>query len=617
MDVAEVAMQQSQHDRLRAAVARAEFLEHGATQATGARGVRALVAASWRRSQAAGVDADEYRITYRGDVDLDSRLVRCARPVIDRLAGEMVDVPVAIALSDAQARIVHRLDCSTSVGRPLDRVDFLAGFDFGEGGIGTNGIGTVLEAGAAVSVVGAEHFTEALVMFACTGAPIRDPVTGRVEGVLDVSSLAESWTPLMRTLVRRAAADIGHNLLLDRSQAKQALFETFVKADSRPRQAVMAVGDALMVNQRAQQLFTPVEQFAIQQHALFLMSRRDRVTGSIVLDSGRTVRLRAKRIVVGDEVAGIVLLLDEPARQQAVVPVQQRRTAPSTGLADRPARGVVSGAQNPADPAHGSRSPGWVTACSQVTAALGRGDRLLVMGEPGTGKRTVVTELFHRAHPSGHVVTGEVDEVARRANVLPAATGGAPTLVVVSRIDRLDADGVDRLRTFLASLEPGRHVVAATLSDASTDTDLPFQAAVGDFEQAVTLPPLRFRTDDLPLVVARIVSELAPSRRVRLHPEASRLICRYAWPRNITQLREALRAALLKRPVGEIQLEDLPGWCRTAGTRTLTPLETAERDSIVTALQRCGGNRMHTAESLGMARSSLYRKIKTYAITDT
>jgi transcriptional regulator of acetoin/glycerol metabolism len=69
--------------------------------------------------------------------------------------------------------------------------------------------------------------------------------------------------------------------------------------------------------------------------------------------------------------------------------------------------------------------------------------------------------------------------------------------------------------------------------------------------------------------------------------------------------------------VGEIQLEDLPGWCRTAGTRTLTPLETAERDSIVTALQRCGGNRMHTAESLGMARSSLYRKIKTYAITDT
>jgi transcriptional regulator of acetoin/glycerol metabolism len=609
-DVAEVTMRQGRHDRLRVEVARAEFLEHGAT---GAGSVRDLVAASWRRSQAAGVDADAYRISYREDVDLDSRLVRCARPVIDRLADEMVDVPVAIALSDAQARIVHRLDCSTSVGRPLDRVDFITGFDFAEGGVGTNGIGTVLEAGASVSVVGAEHFTEALVKFACTGAPILDPVTGRVEGVLDVSSLAENWTPLMHTLVRRAAADIGRNLLLDRSRAKQALFETFLKADSRPRQAVMAVGDSLMVNQRAQQLFTPAEQFAIHQHALFLMSRRDRVTESIVLDSGRTVRLRAKRILVGDEIAGIVLLLDEPARQQALEPVQRRRTEPPTGLADRPAVGVVSGAQAPVVD---GRSPAWVSACSQVAAALGRGDRLLVMGEPGTGKRTLVTELFHRAHPSGHVVTGEAADVVQRADGLPVAAVGVPTLVVLSRIDRLGADGVDRLRTFLTSLDRGRYVVAATLSDASLGSELPFQAVVGDFEQAVTLPPLRFRTDDLSLVVARIMSELAPGRRVRLHPEVSRLIGRYAWPRNVTQLREALHTALLKRPVGEIQPQDLPAYCRTTGNRTLTPIETAERDAIVSTLEQCGGNRMHAAASLGIARSSLYRKIKAYAITD-
>jgi transcriptional regulator of acetoin/glycerol metabolism len=607
-------MHQGQRDPLRVAAARAEFLERGVA---GAAGVRDLVAASWRRSQAAGVDADEYRISYHEDVDLDSRLVRCARPVIDRLAGEMTDVPVAIALSDAQARIVHRLDCSTSVGRLLDRVDFIAGFDFGEGDVGTNGIGTVFEAGASVSVVGAEHFTEALVKFACTGAPILDPVTGRAEGVLDVSSLAESWTPLMHTLVRRAAADIGRNLLLDRSLAKQALFETFIKADSRPRQAVMAVGDSLMVNQRAQQLFTPAEQFAIQQHALFLMCRRGRVTESFALDSGRTVRLRATRILVGTEVAGIVLLLDdEPDRQRPVVPVRRGRTAPSTGGVDREASGVVSGARRPAVSAADGRSPGWISAGSQMADALGRGERLLVMGEPSTGKSTLVVELFRRAHPAGHVATGEADQLVREAAALLPGTAVAPTLVVLGHIDRLGADGVDRLRMFLASLDRSRHLVAATLSDASVGADLPFQAALGLFEQAVTLPPLRFRTDDLPLIVARILSELAPDRRVRLRPEVSRLIGRYAWPRNVTQLREALHYALLKRPVGEIQPEDLPGWCRTSGTRTLTPIETAERDAIVTVLQRCGGNRMHTAESLGMARSSLYRKIKAYAITD-
>ena len=74
----------------------------------------------------------------------------------------------------------------------------------------------------------------------------------------------------------------------------------------------------------------------------------------------------------------------------------------------------------------------------------------------------------------------------------------------------------------------------------------------------------------------------------------------------------ALHQALLRRPVGEIRPEDLPGWCRTSGARTLSPIEAAERDAIVSALQQCGGNRVHAAAALGMARSSLYRKIKKY-----
>ncbi|MGY1662534.1 sigma-54-dependent Fis family transcriptional regulator [Geodermatophilus sp. SYSU D00705] len=581
-------MHQGSEDRLRVAAARADFLERGA----GAAGVRDLVAASWQRSRTAGVDADEYRITFHEDVDLDSRLVRCARPVIERLAEEMVDVPIAIALSDARARIVHRLDCSTSVGRLLDRVDFTAGFSFAEGGVGTNGIGTVFEAGSSVAVVGAEHFTEALVKFACTGAPVLDPVTGRVEGVLDVSSLAESWTPLMHALVRRAAADIGESLLLDRGHAKRALFEVFARADARPRQAVMAVGGSLMVNQRAQQLFTAAEQSVIHQHALFLMGSRDRVRETVTLDSGRRVRMRARRVVVGDEVAGIVLLLDEdPGHPSVPAP----RSAP-------PGR-------RPEDPASGGCSPGWVTARTQLATGLDRGDHVLVMGEPGTGRRTLVTDVFHRLHPAGVVVTGP-------AGLEPGGLPGLPALVVLEDVDRLDAAAVGRVGASLPTVDRGRVLVAATLAEESVSADLPFRALLGQFDQAVTVPPLRFRGEDLPVLVAHLLAELAPDRRVRLHPEASRLIGRYAWPGNLTQLREALEVALRARPVGEIRPEDLPGYCRTAGGRTLTAIEAAERDTIVRALQRCGGNRVHAAASLGMARSSLYRKIRSYAITD-
>jgi transcriptional regulator of acetoin/glycerol metabolism len=129
------------------------------------------------------------------------------------------------------------------------------------------------------------------------------------------------------------------------------------------------------------------------------------------------------------------------------------------------------------------------------------------------------------------------------------------------------------------------------------------------------VPPLRNRVEDLPGLVGQVLAELAPGRRVRLAPEAHRLVARYPWPGNVAELRDALAEALRQRPVGEIAAEDLPAACRTAGTRTLSPIERAERDAIVAVLQECGGNRLRAASCLGLARSSLYRKLRSYAIT--
>ncbi len=568
-------------------------------------GVRALVAASWRRSRSAGVDADAYRIPFHEDVDLDSRLLRCARPVIDRLAGEMVDVPVAVALSDARARIVHRRDCSTTVGRPLDRVDFLTGFSFAEGGVGTNGIGTVFEAGAPVSVVGAEHFTEALVRFACTGAPVLDPVTGRVEGVLDVSSLAADWTPLMATMVRRAAADVGRALLRDRSLAVQALADAFVRADARPRQAVMAVGPSLLVNQEAQRLLDPGEQAAVQQHAQQLTGRRSPVTEVVPLPSGRAVRLRAEPVLADGDVAGVLVRVEEAAAPGRAAPPVPRRPSDRGSV---PAAGRTAQARA-ADP---GRSPAWARAAGQVTSALERGEALLVLGERGTGKRTLVSEVFRRGHPHATVLALPAERLTGSGSP-PDPCGPGPVLLLLGHVDRLDAAAAASLRDLVPLLSGNGYRIAVTAEEAPTG---PAEAVLGCLDAAVVLPPLRHRVEDLPGLVERVLAELAPGRRVRLSPAAARLVARYPWPGNLTELREALAAALRRRPVGEIAAEDLPAACRTAGTRTLSPIERAERDAIVAALQECGGNRLRAADSLGLARSSLYRKLKSYAITD-
>jgi transcriptional regulator of acetoin/glycerol metabolism len=93
-----------------------------------------------------------------------------------------------------------------------------------------------------------------------------------------------------------------------------------------------------------------------------------------------------------------------------------------------------------------------------------------------------------------------------------------------------------------------------------------------------------------------------------------RVICGYSWPGNIRQLEEALRAAVGRRPVGELQPEDLPGYCHQSARRQLSGLEALERDAIVRALHDADGNRVQAAAALGIARSSLYRKLRSFGI---
>ena len=179
-------MAQTQARLLRVAAARADFLETGREAADA---VPDVVAASWVRSRQAGVDADRALPHESEDVDTGSRLVRCAKPVLDQLGADTADLPLIIALTDSRARIVQRLDSSpgrppAGPGQPRSRVRLRRGHDGHQRGRHRPRVGQ------AVCVVGPEHFTENLQVFACTGAPIIDPLTGRLEGILDISMRA-------------------------------------------------------------------------------------------------------------------------------------------------------------------------------------------------------------------------------------------------------------------------------------------------------------------------------------------------------------------------------------------------------------------------------------------
>jgi transcriptional regulator of acetoin/glycerol metabolism len=160
--------------RLRVAAARVGFLTSGLSDGGD---VTDVVVASWQRSLQAGVDATSAEAVFHADLDTSSRLMRCSMPIIDRLSAETADIPLSIALTDGKARVLTRVDTSKTIGMLLDNVSFAAGFDYTECGIGTNGVGTVFESGQPIHIVGPEHFHDRLQPFACSGAPIRDPLS--------------------------------------------------------------------------------------------------------------------------------------------------------------------------------------------------------------------------------------------------------------------------------------------------------------------------------------------------------------------------------------------------------------------------------------------------------
>jgi transcriptional regulator of acetoin/glycerol metabolism len=565
--------------------ARAEFLERADADL---RGVPDHVVASWRRSVASGVHPGVVTTEYHADLDVGSRLVRCALPVIEQLAEQIAGIPTCVALTDDRARLLVRRDSSPWSGRIADRLYFAQGFGYAEGTVGTNGVGTVLEFGESVHIVGAEHFVESLQPYACAGAPIRDPFTGRIEGVLDISCLSEDSSPILHSLVRSAAARIQQNLLTDRNQQQQALFDAYARVDGRGRRAVLAVGPrTVMANSPMQTLLDAGDMVALQDHVRFVMLRHARVDGRIDLPSGARVRLRGSTVTAGGGVAGMV----------AVVSVLNE----IDGHAGQLARALRA-----AD----SRSPAWRSAAATVARALRAGSPVLVIGEAGSGRFTILSELHRRIHGTGRVAGIEFEQVESAPAEVAARIlrpESLPVLHVLRDVDRLSAAAV---AAFLAELGDGvAPSIAATAARPAHD------ALLALFRTSAAVPPLRNRTGDVPALVDALLAELAAGRDVRLSPEALRLVARYDWPGNVRQLRDALAHALRRRPVGRIEAADLPEFCQSAPRGSLRPVDQVERDAIVNALRDAGGNRVAAAAALGLARSTLYRKIRQYGIT--
>lgn len=170
---------------------------------------RTVIGDSWQRLMASGIDPDTHAppVVETAAVDMLRRasgLVDVLDEVSRGLESLVAEGDNILVVADARGRVLWRSG-SPAVLANADRLGFVEGAHWGEGAVGTNAIGTALVSNRAVQVFSAEHFLRSHHSWTCAGAPIKDPRTGQVIGVVDVSGPAPTVHPTTVALVDAVA----------------------------------------------------------------------------------------------------------------------------------------------------------------------------------------------------------------------------------------------------------------------------------------------------------------------------------------------------------------------------------------------------------------------------
>lgn len=279
---------------------------------------------------------------------------------------------------------------------------------------------------------------------------------------------------------------------------------------------------------------------------------------------------------------------------------------------------------------------------------------VLITGESGVGKERLA-RFIHRCSPRAHapfvpvncgaltetLIESELFGHARgsftgalrdRAGLFEAANGGT---LMLDEIGELPYAAQVKLLRVLQDREvrrigENRHhnvnvrLIAATNRDLAKDVaerrfreDLYYRVNVVSFH----IPPLRERLDDLrglaEALLARITQRMEQAISGFTAAALERIV-NYPWPGNIRELENAIESACALATGALIELDDLPNGLRrnlalAASSTSVRPLCDIEREYILAALQRNGGNRTQTAEQLRIGTATLLRKLRHYA----
>ncbi|PYP84028.1 MAG: sigma-54-dependent Fis family transcriptional regulator [Candidatus Angelobacter sp. Gp1-AA117] len=172
---------------------------------------------------------------------------------------------------------------------------------------------------------------------------------------------------------------------------------------------------------------------------------------------------------------------------------------------------------------------------------------------------------------------------------------------------------------------------------AATSRDMDIAVQQGTFRRELLMklsvvspriPPLRERKDDIRLLVDHLLDRISRATAVRrtISHDAMKILLAYDWPGNVRELENCLERSMALSSSPVLNAADLPAQVQSAVVQANTPakppknkiisLIELEKNAIINALNQLDGDKLMTARMLGIGKTTLYRKLKEYGITD-
>jgi DNA-binding NtrC family response regulator len=304
------------------------------------------------------------------------------------------------------------------------------------------------------------------------------------------------------------------------------------------------------------------------------------------------------------------------------------------------------------------RSPAMLEVYKKIAMVSDSRSTVLIYGESGTGKELVAKAIHHNGPRTnqrflavncgalteslleselfGHVRGSFTGAFGNTRGIFEEASGGTVFLDEVAEMS--PALQVKLLRTLeeqeVRRVGSNRPILIDVRIIAASNRNLAERVEEGKFRQdlyyrlrviEIALPPLRERTEDVPLLVEHFLKKLEHERgrMFSVTPQALSVLVSYAWPGNVRELENALEAAVALTRAGVLTPEDLPPKVRAEfhdASRledlyaNLPSLEELERRYLAHVLRMTRENKTRTAGILGISRKTLYRMAERFKL---